>query len=160
MALFSIGGVPDERRRRFLFVAIARAARWVHLEIRDSKSSDVAATSLRDEAGRCPIRPRIVLKDNDNALTDRLLGGSACSTTGRHLFVWLAAAHEIEHRLIRPGLPGINGMVERLNGRIVAILQRHRYTSRRDLDHPRAAPGFTITTSTRGLSAITRPSAR
>ncbi|MGM0517996.1 MAG: integrase core domain-containing protein [Pseudomonadota bacterium] len=84
---------------------------WVHLEIRDSKSSDDAT-----------------------AFTDRLLGEKARSATGRHPFDRLAAAHEIEHRLTRPGHPATNGMVARFNGRIAKILQRHRFISRRDLD--------------------------
>ncbi|MDG4871056.1 integrase core domain-containing protein, partial [Guyparkeria sp. 1SP6A2] len=68
---------------------------------------------------------------NDKAFTDRLLGGKTRSATGRHPFDRLAAAHEIEHRLIRPGHPSTNGMVERFNGRIAEILQRHRFASRR-----------------------------
>jgi transposase InsO family protein len=126
--------MPDESERRYLFVAIDRATRWVHLEIRDSKSSRDAVAFLNNVTARCPVRPKIILTDNDKAFTDRLLGGKARSATGQHPFDRLAAAHEIEHRLIRPGHPATNGMVERFNGRIAEILRRHRFHRARELE--------------------------
>jgi len=126
--------MPDETERRYLFVAIDRATRWVHLEIRNSKSSGDATAFLNNVATRCPVRPRIILTDNDKAFTDRLLGKAARSATGKHPFDRLAEAHGIEHRLIRPGHPATNGMVERFNGRIAEILRRHRFTQARELE--------------------------
>uniref|UniRef100_UPI0035B55906 integrase core domain-containing protein n=1 Tax=Halomonas icarae TaxID=2691040 RepID=UPI0035B55906 len=42
--------------------------------------------------------------------------------------------HGIEHRLINPGWPQMNGMVERFNGRITDMLSTRRYISGEDLE--------------------------
>ncbi|WP_027961494.1 integrase core domain-containing protein, partial [Halomonas halodenitrificans] len=54
--------------------------------------------------------------------------------SGHHLFDQECQAHGIEHRLIKPGRPQTNGMVERFNGRISDVLSTRRYVSGEDLE--------------------------
>jgi len=37
--------------------------------------------------------------------------------------------NHIEHRLIKPGTPQTNGMIERFNGHIADVLRTHRFDS-------------------------------
>ncbi|WP_026609610.1 integrase core domain-containing protein, partial [Methylocaldum szegediense] len=46
----------------------------------------------------------------------------------------LCTEQGIEHRLIPPGRPQTNGLVERFNGRIEEVLQTHHFDSTADLD--------------------------
>ncbi|SFU01762.1 integrase core domain-containing protein, partial [Halomonas saccharevitans] len=54
--------------------------------------------------------------------------------SGNHAFDQECQADGIEHRLIKPGRPQTNGMVERFNGRISDVLATRRYTSGEDLE--------------------------
>jgi transposase InsO family protein len=59
--------------------------------------------------------------------------------TGEHAFDRLCAELGIEHRLTPPASPRTNGMVERFNARIEAVLQSHHVRSGEDLEttlHP------------------------
>jgi transposase InsO family protein len=125
--------MPDESRRRYLFVAIDRATRWVYLELRSSKSASSAQGFLANLIKQAPFHVRLVLTDNDKAFTDRFCATGERQPTGQHVFDQQCAAHGIEHRLIPPRRPQTNGMVERFNGRIAQLLRRERFFSRRDL---------------------------
>jgi len=126
--------MPDEAQRRYLFVAIDRASRWVYLEIRADKSAQAAAAFLRNLTRHAPFVVRIVLTDNGKEFTDRFCITGERSPTGHHRFDQACASAGIEHRLIRPNHPQTNGMVERFNGRIAALLQQHRFGSRAELE--------------------------
>ena len=56
--------MADETRRRYLFVAIDRATRWVFIRIFTAKTAANARRFLRDLERACPIRIRTVLTDN------------------------------------------------------------------------------------------------
>ena len=56
--------MADETSRRYLFVAIDRATRWVFIRIYKSKAAANARRFLRDLERACPIRIRTVLTDN------------------------------------------------------------------------------------------------
>jgi transposase-like protein len=56
--------MADENRRRYLFVAIDRATRWVFIRIFTAKTAANARRFLRDLARACPIRIRTILTDN------------------------------------------------------------------------------------------------
>jgi transposase InsO family protein len=126
--------MPDETARRYLFVAIDRATRWVFVQIKPHKTARSAAAFLKALSKTCPIKIRKILTDKGKAFTDRLFGRAARSESGRHEFDQLCQALGIEHRLTRPRRPQTNGMVERFNGRIEEVLRSHHFTSGEDLD--------------------------
>ena len=63
--------MADESRRRYLFVAIDRATRWVFIRIFPAKTAANARRFLRDLERACPIRIRTILTDNGKEFTDR-----------------------------------------------------------------------------------------
>ncbi len=94
--------MADESRRRYLFVAIDRATRWVVVRVYNSKTAANARRFLRALERACPMRIRPILPDNGKEFTDRLTP---------------------------PRSPQTNGMVERFNGRIEEVLQSHPFRS-------------------------------
>jgi transposase InsO family protein len=126
--------MPDETSRRYLFVAIDRATRWVYIAIHPDKSAACARTFLRDLHEACPIRITRLLTDNGKEFTDRLFGAKDRQPSGEHEFDRLCQALGIEHRLTKPRMPQTNGMVERFNGRIAEVLATRRYDSAQDLE--------------------------
>lgn len=125
--------MEDETKRRYLFVAIDRATRWVYLEVKEDKSARSARAFLQNLVRACPIRIQKLLTDNGKEFTDRLLYRDK-RASGQHEFDQLCAALDIEHRLTRPRTPQTNGMVERFNGRIADILKTHHFRSGEDLE--------------------------
>ena len=119
----------DEASRKYLYVAIDRATRWVYHEVLEDKSSRTAAGFLERLVEHCPLRIVKVLTDNGSEFTDRFVHGRERTPTGRHAFDQVCSAQSIEHRLILPWHPQTNGMVERYNGRITEQLARTRFTS-------------------------------
>lgn len=126
--------MADEPSRRYLFVAIDRATRWVFIHIYNSKTAANARRFLRDLERACPIRIRTMLTDNGKEFTDRLFGLRKRAATGRHEFDRLCTELEIEHRLSPPQHPQTNGMVERFNGRIEDVLQSHHFRLGEELE--------------------------
>jgi transposase InsO family protein len=124
----------DETTRRYLYVAIDRASRWVHLAIKPHKTAAAARSFLNGLAKACPIRISHILTDNGKEFTDRLFGSRARQATGEHEFDLLCQALGIEHRLTQPRTPQTNGMVERFNGRIADILKSHHFRSGEELE--------------------------
>jgi len=125
--------MPDESKRRYLFVAIDRATRWVYVEIKAHKDARSATAFLKAVRARAPFRIRKLLTDNDKAFTDRL-HRKARQPSGEHVFDRLCEREGIEHRLSPVRHPQTNGMVERFNGRISEVLATHRFDSREDLE--------------------------
>ena len=126
--------MTDEDRRRYLFVAIDRATRWVFVRIYTTKTAANARRFLRDLERAAPMRITRVLTDNGKEFTDRLFGLRKRPATGNHDFDRLCADLGIEHRLAPPMHPQTNGMVERFNGRVEDVLQSHHFNSGEDLE--------------------------
>ena len=126
--------MPGETTRRYLFVAIDRATRWVFVQIKSHKTAAAARSFLNALHKACPIRMQKILTDNGKELTDRLFASRERQATGNHDFDQLCQALGIEHRLTRPRTPKTNGMVERFNGRIADVLKTHRFASAEDLE--------------------------
>ena len=137
----------DETSRRYLFVAIDRATRWVFVRVYNSKTAANARRFLRDLERTCPIRIRTILTDNGKEFTDRLFGLRKRAQSGQHEFDRLCAEFDIEHRLTPPRSPQTNGMVsshglkanhcramERFNRRIEDVLQSHHFRSGEKLE--------------------------
>ena len=126
--------MADETTRRYLFVAIDRATRWVFVRIMPAKTAANARRFLRDLHRSCPIRITKILTDNGKEFTDRLFASRAREASGSHEFDQLCAELGIEHRLTPPKSPQTNGMVERFNGRIADVLKTNRFDSALDLE--------------------------
>src|SRR3954454_21828128 len=94
-----------ERRKRFLYVAIDRCSRWVHLAVFDDELTTSAVAFLREAVRAFPFRITHVL-------TDR---GSCFTADG---FEDACRKLKVEHRKTKPYTPQTNGLVERFNGRV------------------------------------------
>jgi transposase InsO family protein len=93
-----------ERRKRYLYVAIDRCSRSVHLAVKDDETERSAIAFLREAAAAFPFRLTHVLTDNGSCFTPRF--ARTCAELGA------------EYRHTRPYSPHTNGMVERFNGRV------------------------------------------
>jgi transposase InsO family protein len=121
--------MSDEEQRKYLFVAIDRATRWVYLEILNDKSAISSTGFLNRLIKKSPIKITKILTDNGKEFTDRFCATGERKPTGDHLFDQSCKAHGIEHRLIKPRTPQTNGMVERFNGRIADVLKSTTFHS-------------------------------
>lgn len=126
--------MQDETKRRYLFVAIDRATRWVFVQIKPAKTAAGAKAFLRALHKACPIKITRLLTDNGKEFTDRLFASRQKEPSGNHALDLLCEQLGIEHRLTRPRTPRTNGMVERFNGRIADVLKTHRFNSAEDLE--------------------------
>ena len=132
--------MPDETERRYLFVAIDRATRWVFMEIYADQSDSSSTDFLIKLNNACPIAIVKLLTDNGSQFTDRFSSKKKDPETGdripsgKHAFDVLCRQPVIEHRLIPPRHPQTNGMVERFNGRISEVVNQTRFTSRAELE--------------------------
>ncbi|RXZ45045.1 IS481 family transposase [Crenobacter cavernae] len=124
--------MSDETSRRYLFVVIDRATRWVFVQIKSNKTASAARAFLTALQKAAPCHIRTILTDNGSEFTDRLFNQQK-QPSGEHEFDRLCAALGIEHRLTKPRTPQTNGMVERFNGRISDVLATHRFESGQDL---------------------------
>lgn len=124
--------MPDERARRYLFVAIDRATRWVYLRIYGNQSEVSSTDFARRVHQAAPMKIVKILTDNGSQFTDRFTSKNK-KPSGKHAFDRECERLGIEHRLIKPRHPQTNGMVERFNGRISDILATTRFDSREDL---------------------------
>src|SRR4051794_5978162 len=98
--------IDGERRKRYLYVAIDRRSRSVHLAVKDDETEASAIAFLREAAAAFPFRMTHVLTDNGSCFTQAF--AKVCAELGA------------EYRHIKPRTPQTNGMVERFNGRISA----------------------------------------
>src|SRR3954449_11801879 len=132
-----------EPRKRYLFVAIDRHSRFVHLAVKDDETEASARTFL--EAALAAFSFRVT-----HVLTDR---GSCFTAEG---FEKLCRARGIEHRKTRPYTPRTNGMVERFNGRIQREVLGLTVASHRDLE--RLLKGFNAAYNARRQRVLGGPS--
>src|SRR3954468_9180339 len=123
-----------EFRKRYLFVAIDRRSRSVHLAVEDDETEAAAEAFLEEAVGAFPFRVTRVL-------TDR---GSCFTADG---FEKLCRELGVEHRKTRPYTPRTNGMVERFNGRVQREVLGVTVAGHRDLE--RLLEGFNQAYNTR-----------
>jgi transposase InsO family protein len=93
-----------ERRKRFLYVAIDRRSRSVHLAVKGDETEASAIAFLREAASAFPFRLTHVLTDTGGCFTPAF--AKACAALGA------------QYRHTRPYTPQTNGLVERFNGRV------------------------------------------
>ena len=110
-----------ERRKRYLYVAIDRRSRSVHLAVKDDETEASAIAFLREAAAALPFRMTHVLTDNGSCFTQAF--AKVCAELGA------------AYRHIKPRTPQTNGMVERFNGRIVAEVLTITIYSHAQLEH-------------------------
>jgi transposase InsO family protein len=92
-------------RKRFLFVAIDRCSRWVHLAVKDDETTASAVAFLKEAVQAFPFQVTHILTDRGSCFT-----ADGFDAACRKLAV--------QHRTTRPYTPKTNGMVERFNGRV------------------------------------------
>jgi transposase InsO family protein len=127
--------MPDEKARRYLFVAIDRATRWVYLRLYTDQSEVSSTDFLRHLRATAPMKIVKVLTDNRGSppgdgsqFTDRFTGKRK-TPSAEHAFDRECMLLGIEHRLIPSRHPQTHGMVERFNGRISDVLATTRFVS-------------------------------
>jgi transposase InsO family protein len=94
-----------ELRKRYLFVAIDRRSRSVHLAVKDDETEASAVAFLNEALAAFPFRVTHVLTDRGSCFTAEGFE-KACRDLG------------VEHRKTKPYTPRTNGMAERFNGRV------------------------------------------
>ena len=125
--------MPDERSRRYLFVAIDRATRWVYMRIYRDQSELSSSDFVRRLKSAAPMTIKTILTDNGSQFTDRFTSKKR-EPTGRHAFDQQCALLGYAHRLCPPRHPQTNGMVERFNGRISELVKQTRFASAAELE--------------------------
>jgi IS30 family transposase len=83
--------MPDEQSRKYLFVDIDRATRWVYMEIRASKSAGSARAFLKNLIKKAPFVITKTLTDNGKEFTDRFCATGERKSTGN--CAWLVLLH-------------------------------------------------------------------
>jgi len=119
------------RQPAYVFVAIERTTRFVHVEIIEDRSSATTAACLHRflEALGHPVHT--ILTDNGAEFTDRFGdarwrdGEPRRHGTGDHPFDKVCRRHRVRHKLTRPYRPQTNGMAERFNRRLAEALRGH-----------------------------------
>jgi transposase InsO family protein len=109
-----------ERRKRYLYVAIDRRSRSVHLAVKDDETEKSAIAFLREAAAAFPFRLTHVPTDNGSCFTPRF--AKVCAELGA------------EYRHTKPRSPQTNGMVERFNGRVASEVLGITIWSHKDLE--------------------------
>jgi transposase InsO family protein len=110
-----------ELRKRFLFVAIDRRSRSVHLAVRDEETEASARAFLEEALAALPFRVTRLLTDRGSCFTAEGFE-EACRKLG------------VEHRKTRPYTPRTNGMAERFNGRVQREVLGITVAGHRDLE--------------------------
>ena len=90
--------MPDQSRRRYLFVAIDRATRWVYLRTYGDQSERSSSDFLRRLKKVAPMNIKKILTDNGSQFTDRFTSKGR-QVTGQHRFDQVCVEFGIEHRL-------------------------------------------------------------
>jgi transposase InsO family protein len=109
-----------ERRKRYLYVAIDRCSRWVHLAVLDDELTGSAIAFLKEAIHAAPFKITHVLTDRGSCFT-----AEGFETTCRQL--------KVQHRKTRPYTPQTNGLAERFNGRVQREVLGITINSHRDL---------------------------
>ena len=125
--------MPDETQRRYLFVAIDRATRWVYMHIYADQTQTSSTDFVQRLKKAAPMKIQKILTDNGTQFTDRFTSKNKTSS-GQHVFDVCCATLGIEHRLSPPRHPQTNGMVERFNGRISDLVKQTHFANSQELE--------------------------
>ena len=108
-----------DNKKKYLFVAIDRKTRLVFIKIYDNKKAKTAEDFLDKTIEFFPFEITKLLTDNGKEFTDRFRRNTNYKPTGNHIFDLKCKDNNIEHRLTKPRTPQTNGMVERMNRKVV-----------------------------------------
>ena len=108
-------------RKRYLYVAIDRCSRWVHLAVKDNETTASAIAFLKEAIRAFPFKITHVLTDRGSCFV-----ADSFEAACRKL--------KVQHRTTRPYTPRTNGMVERFNGRVQREVLGITIHSHRDLE--------------------------
>ena len=92
-------------RKRYLYVAIDRASRFVHLAVKDDETTASAVAFLKEAVQAFPFQVTHILTDRGSCFTADGFEAVCCEL-------------KAQHRTTRPDTPRTNGMAERFNGRV------------------------------------------
>jgi transposase InsO family protein len=103
----------------FLFLAIDRVSKFVHVAFFDANTKMNGAAFLRQVVAAFPYRLHTVLTDNGMAFADlpknRGRYPEMEAIFGGHVFDRVCEEHGITHKLTKPYHPWTNGQAERMN---------------------------------------------
>jgi transposase InsO family protein len=103
----------------FMFLAIDRVSKFVHVAFFDANTKLNGAAFLRQVVEAFPYRIHTVLTDNGMAFADlpknRSRHPEIKAIFGGHIFDRVCKEHGIEHKLTKPYHPWTNGQAERMN---------------------------------------------
>src|SRR6516165_10689690 len=116
------------KKPAYVFIAIERTTRFVHVEIVQERSGKTIAACLESFLQTFGHPVHTILTDNGSEFTDRF--GAARwhrrdRGTGAHPFDQVCRRHGVRHKLTRPYRPQTNGMAERFNRRLAEALDSH-----------------------------------
>ena len=112
----------------YVFVAIERTTRFVHVEIARDRSGPTIAACLARFLAAFGYPVHTILTDNGSEFTDRfgdVRWRKRDRGTGNHPFDKVCQSHGVRHKLTRPYRPQTNGMAERFNRRLAEALRNH-----------------------------------
>jgi len=112
----------DEDTRRYVFVAVDRATRWVFVELLPTQSAHDAHGFLERLLKAAPFKISTVLTNDGKLFTTRSYGDGERAPSGEHPFEQLCAHYHIAHRLVKPAPPQTNWVVDGFKGRIGEVL--------------------------------------
>jgi transposase InsO family protein len=100
----------------FMFLAIDRVSKFVHVAFFDANTKMNGAAFLREVVAAFPYKIHTALTDNGMAFADlpKYRDGPTARWMG-HIFDRVCGEHGIEHRLTKPYHPWTNGQAERMN---------------------------------------------
>jgi len=115
--------------KKYLFVAIDRATRFVHVKIMDNRNKVCSVNFLKECLEYYPIKINKILTDNGYEFTlDEFKRHPNGRKPDEHIFTKTCKNNGIEHRRTKVKHPWTNGMVERFNKTIKrATVESFRY---------------------------------
>lgn len=108
------------KEKWYLFVAIDRATRYVHLELHDNKRMDTASLFLKNALAQYPFKVEKILTDNGIEFSYNPLPDNKKPKEKEHPFAVECKERQIEHRTTLVKHPWTNGMVEAMNKKVKA----------------------------------------
>ena len=125
-----IAEIRTEEGKLYLFVAIDRTSKFVHVELLEKYGKMEAAQFLRNLLQIVPYKIHTILTDNGIQFTNRKIDRHAWM----HIFDRVCHENGIDHRLTKVNHPWTNGQVERMNRTLKeATVKRYHYDNHQQL---------------------------
>jgi transposase-like protein len=102
--------------RSYVFVAIDRTTKMMHLEVYPDKTKESATSFLEECLHFFPFHIHTILTDNGREFTLQGFRNRYGTTQKVHQFTAYCWSQGVDHRTTKPAHPWTNGQVERVNG--------------------------------------------